>query len=125
MKKEKDNKINTNSMDEYISAFPADVRLRLSQIRELIREMVPDGSEAIKYGIPTFILNGNLIHFAAFKNHIGLYPTPTGMDAFAKELSIYKQGKGSVQFPLDQELPLDLIRRIVAYRVSVNRKNKA
>lgn len=122
MKEGKDNRVNTNSMDEYISAFPADVRQRLRQIRELIRETAPDSSEAIKYGIPTFILNGNLIHFAAFKNHIGLYPTPTGMDAFAKELSIYKQGKGSVQFPLDQELPLDLIRRIVEYRVSVNRK---
>lgn len=122
MKGRKNNLVNTGSMDEYISAFPSEVKQRLSMIREMIREIAPDSVEAIKYGIPTFILNGNLIHFAAFKNHIGLYPTPTGMDAFAKELSIYKQGKGSVQFPLDQELPLGLIRRIVEYRVSVNRK---
>lgn len=115
-------KSNPSTIDEYISDFPAEIRERLNIIRALIRDMVPEATEAISYGIPTFKLKGNLIHFAAFKNHIGLYPSPDGMEAFKEELSRYKHAKGSVQFPLKEELPLDLIRRIVEYRVSVSRK---
>ena len=110
------------SIDEYISGFPEDIRKILEEVRVTIRKAAPGAEEAIRYDIPTFILNGNLVHFAAFKNHIGFYATPSGNEAFAKELSAYKGGKGSVQFPLDQPMPLDLIRRIVEFRVGENRK---
>ncbi len=105
------------TIDEYIAGFPPDVRQILEQVRRAIREAAPDAQEAIKYRMPTFVLNGNLVHFAAYKNHIGFYPTPTGIAAFRKELALYKSAKGSVQFPLDQPMPLKLIRRIVAFRV--------
>ena len=110
------------SIDEYISGFPEDIRKIIEEVRVTIRKAAPGAEEAIRYDIPTFILNGNLVHFAAFKNHIGFYATPSGNEAFAKELSAYKGGKGSVQFPLDQPMPLDLIRRIVEFRVGENRK---
>ena len=110
------------SIDEYISGLPDDIRKILEEVRVTIRKAAPEAEEAIRYDIPTFILNGNLVHFAAFKNHIGFYATPSGNEAFAKELSAYKGGKGSVQFPLDQPMPLDLIRRIVEFRVKENRK---
>jgi uncharacterized protein YdhG (YjbR/CyaY superfamily) len=100
------------------------VRTILYELRQTIREAAPDAEETINYQMPTFTLNGNLVHFAAFKNHIGFYPTPTGIDAFKKELSVYKGAKGSVQFPIDQPLPLALIRRIVEYRVKENRQRK-
>ena len=105
------------TIDEYISMFPEDVRTILKNLRQTIRDAAPEAQETIKYQIPTFTLNGNLVHFAAFKNHIGFYPTPTGMEAFKDELSAYKGAKGSVQFPIDQPMPLSLIRRIVEYRV--------
>jgi uncharacterized protein YdhG (YjbR/CyaY superfamily) len=92
----------------------------LNELRQVIGDAAPDAQETINYQIPTFTLHGNLVHFAAFKNHIGFYPTPSGMEAFKKELSAYKGAKGSVQFPLDQPLPLTLIRRIVKYRVKEN-----
>ena len=107
-------------INEYIAAFPDDVRERLEQVRTVIHKAVPEAEEAISYAIPTFKLNGNLVHFAAFKNHIGFYPTPTGIEEFREELSKYKEGKGSVQFPFDQPLPLDLIRRIVLFRKKKN-----
>jgi uncharacterized protein YdhG (YjbR/CyaY superfamily) len=107
-------------MDEYIAGFPPEVRAILEKIRETIREVAPEADETIKYQIPTFTLLGNLVHFAAFKRHIGFYPTPTGVEAFRVELSAYAQGKGSVQFPLDRPIPYDLIRRIVEYRVQEN-----
>jgi uncharacterized protein YdhG (YjbR/CyaY superfamily) len=107
----------SRDIDEYIAGFPDDVREILEKIRATIREAAPGAEEAIKYRMPTFVLNGNLVHFAAFKNHIGLYPTPTGIEAFQGELSPYKSGRGSVQFPLDQPIPYDLIRRIVEFRV--------
>ena len=110
------------SIDEYISGLPDDIRKILEEVRVTIRKAAPEAEEAIRYDIPTFILNGNLVHFAAFKNHIGFYATPSGNEAFAKELSAYKGGKGSVQFPLDQPMQLDLIRRIVESRVGENRK---
>lgn len=105
------------NIDEYIADFPDDVRNILRQIRSTIKKAAPKAEEAIKYAIPTFVFHGNLVHFAAFKNHIGFYPAPTGAAAFKKELSVYKTGKGSVQFPLDEPMPLKLITKIVKFRV--------
>ena len=105
------------NIDQYIAGFPEDVQEVLEKIRMTIREEAPDAEEAIKYQIPTFILKGNLVHFAAFKNHIGFYPTPQGIEEFAAELAPYASGKGSAQFPLDKPIPFDLIRRIVRLRV--------
>lgn len=113
------------TIDEYISAFPEDVQRKLNDIRQIVREAAPEAKETISYQMPTFTLNGNLVHFAAFKNHIGFYPTPNGIEAFQEELSAYKGAKGSVQFPIDQPLPLALIRRIVEYRVNENSQRKA
>jgi uncharacterized protein YdhG (YjbR/CyaY superfamily) len=112
------------TIDEYISMFPDDVRTILNQVRQTIRAAAPEAQETINYQMPTFTLNGNLVHFAGFKNHIGFYPTPTGIEAFKDELSAYKGAKGSVQFPLDQPMPLSLIRRIVEYRVKENSERK-
>ncbi len=105
------------TIDTYIAGFPEDVQAILQQIRQTIHETVPEATEAISYGMPTFKLHGNLVHFGGFKNHIGFYPVPSGMAAFEDELAAYKQGKGSVQFPLNKPMPLDLIRRIVEFRV--------
>lgn len=110
----------TNSIDEYIGGFSKEVQELLQQVRATIRAAAPGAEEAIKYAMPTFILNGNLVHFAAFKNHIGFYPVPSGLAAFKKELSVYKGGKGSVQFPLDKPMPLNLIKKIVQFRVKEN-----
>jgi uncharacterized protein YdhG (YjbR/CyaY superfamily) len=104
-------------IDEYIAGFPEDVREILEKLRMTIREAAPDAEEAIKYRMPTFTLNGNLVHFAAFKNHIGFYPAPRGIEEFKDELSVYKGAKGSVQFPLDRPVPFELISRIVKFRV--------
>jgi uncharacterized protein YdhG (YjbR/CyaY superfamily) len=112
--------IKYNTIDEYIAAIPKDIQTLLEQMRATIRKASPEAKEAISYGIPTFKFNGNLVHFAAFKNHIGFYPTPGGIEEFEKELSVYKQGKGSVQFPLDKPLPLTLITKIVKYRTKKN-----
>lgn len=108
------------TIDEYIAGFPEDVQAILQKIRQTIRETVPNAEEAISYQMPTFKLKGNLVHFAAFKNHIGFYPVPSGIEAFKDELSVYVQGKGSVQFPLDKPMPYDLIRRIVVFRMQEN-----
>ena len=105
------------SINEYIASFPEDIQKVLEQVRETISQAAPEAGETINYGIPTFTLNGNLVHFAAFKNHIGFYATPTGHEAFAEELSNYKQGKGSVQFPLNKPMPLELITSIVQFRI--------
>jgi uncharacterized protein YdhG (YjbR/CyaY superfamily) len=110
------------TIDEYISGFPKEIQKQLKQIRSVIHEAAPEAEEAIKYAMPTFVLDGNLVHFAAFKNHIGFYPVPSGIEKFKKELSPYKQGKGSVQFPLDKPMPLDLITKIVKFRVRENSK---
>lgn len=112
--------IKYNTINEYIAAFPEDIQKLLTQMRTTIGKAAPGAEEAISYQLPTFKLNGNLVHFAAFKNHIGFYPTPAGVKEFEKELSVYKQGKGSVQFPLDKPMPLQLIGRIVKYRVNKN-----
>ncbi len=108
------------TIDEYILLFPPNVQEILINIKNLIREEAPDATEKISYQMPTFVLYSNLVHFAAYTNHIGLYPTPSGMETFQKELSIYKSGKGSVQFPLDKPIPYDLIREIVKFRVKEN-----
>lgn len=108
------------NIDEYIAGFPPDIQAILQKIRGIIREAAPDAQEAISYQMPTFKLNGNLVHFAAFTKHIGFYPTPTGAEAFKKELSAYKGGKGSIQFPLDKPIPYHLIQEIVKYRVKEN-----
>lgn len=109
-----------STIDDYIATFPEEVRSVLEQVRAAIQSAAPEATETISYAIPTFTQHGHLVHFAAFKHHIGFYATPTGHEAFDQELSGYKQGKGSVQFPLDQPMPLDLIRRIVRFRVQEN-----
>jgi uncharacterized protein YdhG (YjbR/CyaY superfamily)/dihydrofolate reductase len=108
------------NIDEYIAGFPDDVQGILQKIRTTIREAAPDATERISYQIPTFYLKGNLVHFAAFKRHIGFYPTSTGIEKFKDELAVYKGAKGSVQFPLDKPIPLHLISEIVKFRVGEN-----
>jgi uncharacterized protein YdhG (YjbR/CyaY superfamily) len=110
------------TIDEYLVDFPPPVREILEKIRMTIRRAAPEAKETIKYRMPTFTLEGNLVHFAAFKNHIGFYPVPTGIEKFKAELSGYKGGKGSIQFPLDQPVPYELIERIVRFRVEENLK---
>ncbi len=114
-----------NTIDEYIATFPDDIQKKLKEVRAVIKAAAPEASEKISYQMPTFFLFGNLVHFAAFKNHIGFYPAPRGIEEFQKELSVYKGAKGSVQFPLDQLMPLDLISRIVKFRVKDNLANAA
>ena len=107
-----------SSIDEYIDRYPKSVQAILEHVRHTVQKAAPGAQEAIRYQMPTFRLNGkNLVYFAAFQHHIGFYPVPTGITAFKKELSRFKQGKGSVQFPLDEPIPYDLISRIVAFRV--------
>jgi len=113
------------SIDEYIATFPETIQERLREMRATIKAAAPDATEKISYQMPTFFLKGNLVHFAAFKSHIGFYPTPQGIEAFKDELSIYEGAKGSVQFPLDRPLPLELVSRIVKFRVSENLKKSA
>jgi len=108
------------SIDEYIGSFPEKTQRILEEIRAVIKAAAPEAEEKISYQMPTFFLNGNLIHFAAFKNHIGLYPTPSGTEAFKEEIAKYKAAKGSIQLPLDEPMPLKLISRIVKFRVSEN-----
>lgn len=114
------NRIIAKDIDEYIASFPKDVQVILEKIRMTIREAAPGAQESISYQIPTFKLDGNLVHFAGFKNHIGFYPTPSGIEAFKNELSGFKTAKGSVQFPLDQPIPYELISEITAFRVKEN-----
>jgi uncharacterized protein YdhG (YjbR/CyaY superfamily) len=108
------------AIDEYIAGFPADIQAILEKIRAIIRQAAPDAQETIKYAMPTFTLHGNLVHFAAFKKHIGFYPVPTGIEKFKEELSLYKGAKGSVQSPLDQPIPYELIEKIPRFRVEKN-----
>ncbi|MDX1943092.1 MAG: DUF1801 domain-containing protein [Saprospiraceae bacterium] len=108
------------TIDEYIATFSEDIQAILQQIRATIKAAAPDAEETISYAMPTFKQNGVLAHFGAFKQHIGFYATPSGNEAFQKELSKYKTGKGSIQFPLDKPMPLDLIRQMVAFKVAEN-----
>ncbi len=114
----------TENIDGYIAQFPDEVQTVLQELRALIHREAPGCTEAIKYGIPTFVLNGNLVHFAAYKTHIGFYPGDTGIKEFTPKLSEYKLSKGTVQFPLGQPLPFDLISEIVRFRVEENRTKK-
>lgn len=111
-----------NDINEYIASFPPQVQKLLEQVRTTIQKAAPQAQEAISYAMPTFKLNGNLVHFAAFTNHIGFYALPSGNEAFQKELSKYKTGKGSIQFPINEPLPLDLITKIVKFRIEENAK---
>lgn len=113
-------KLISSSVEEYIKGFPENIRQLLQQMRKAIKAAAPEAVELISYGMPAYKLNGMLVYFAGYENHIGFYATPTGHASFKKELFIYKQGKGSVQFPIDQPLPLALITKIVKYRVKEN-----
>lgn len=113
-------KTSVKDIDDYIAAFPDDVQCILEKIRTVIHNAAPDAVETISYQIPTFTLSGNLVHFAAYKKHIGFYPTPSGIKKFKKELSVYDGAKGSVKFPLEKPIPYELISRIVAFRVTEN-----
>lgn len=113
----KANESASSEVDEFIARYPADVQKVLQKIRGIIREVAPEAKETINYGIPTFTLNGNLVHYSALTNHIGFYPTPSGIEKFKKELSKYEGAKGSVKFPLDEPIPYELIRKITEFRV--------
>lgn len=110
------------TIDEYISIYPENVQTILKKLRQVVRESAPRAVETISYRIPTFKLNGNLVHFAAFKDHISFFPTSSGRIAFKEELSKYKGGRGTIQFPLDEPIPYALIKRIVKFRVRENSK---
>jgi len=105
------------NIDEYIARYPKGIQAILQKIRKTVQKAAPDAQETINYQMPTLSLNGNLVHFAAFEKHIGFYPTPSGIEKFKKEIDAYKNAKGSVQFPLDQPIPYDLISRITKFRV--------
>jgi uncharacterized protein YdhG (YjbR/CyaY superfamily) len=111
-----------NSINEYISDFPKETQTKLQEMRKVIHETAPDATEKIAYGMPTFYQNGNLVHFAAFKNHIGFFPAPSGINAFEKEFSKYRTGKGTLQFSNDEEIPYDLIRKVTKFRLEENLK---
>lgn len=108
------------NFQEYFAGFPAEVQVKLEELRQTINKAAPGAEEIISYKMPAFKYHGMLVFFAAFKNHIGFYATPTGHAAFKKELSVYKEGKGSVQFPIDKPLPLSLVSKIVKFRVNEN-----
>jgi uncharacterized protein YdhG (YjbR/CyaY superfamily) len=113
-------KIAPSNVDEYIATFPKEVKQLMEDMRRAIKTAAPDAEEMISYGMPAYKQYGILVYFAAYKNHIGLYALPTGHQAFKTGLSVYKTGKGSVQFPLDKPLPLSLIKKIVKFRVKEN-----
>ena len=115
-----ENKSRIESIDDYISQFSPQIQDMLKKMRQAIRMSAPDAQEKISYQMPTFNLHGILVHFAAHRNHIGFYPTPSGIEAFRQELAAFKTSKGAVQFPLDKPLPLDLISQIVRFRVAEN-----
>jgi uncharacterized protein YdhG (YjbR/CyaY superfamily) len=108
---------NSIAIDEYILKFPPETQKILNQIRDVIKLAAPEATETFSYQMPTFKLKENLVHFAAYKHHIGFYPTPSGIKAFKNEISGYKWAKGSVQFPIDKEIPYELISKIVKFRV--------
>jgi uncharacterized protein YdhG (YjbR/CyaY superfamily) len=116
----KTDEITPKTIDDYIDGFPPEVRVILEKLRATIRKAAPGAEEAIKYRLPTFVLSGNLVHFGAFKKHIGFYATPTGNKQFREELSAYQGAKGSVQFPLDKPIPYGLVSKMVKFRVKEN-----
>lgn len=111
-------------INAFIAEFPEEVQAILQKVRATIQQAAPDATEAIKYGMPTFVLNGNLVHFAAYKKHIGFYPAPTGIDAFIDELAQLRTGNGTIQFPIDKPIPFDLITKVVKFRVEENLKKR-
>ena len=113
-----------STIDGYIRAFPRDVQEKLRQLRSIVASEAPGATEKISYRMPTFFLNGNLVHFAAYARHIGFYPTPSGIEAFRNELAKYRSSKGAIQFPLDEPLPAGLIRKMVRLRVKENTKSR-
>lgn len=113
------------NIDQYIATFPEATQVLLVQLRAAIRQVAPDAKETMKYGMPTFEQEGNLVHFAAYAKHIGFYPAPSGILAFAEQLSAFKSSKGAVQFPIAKELPLDLVRQITAFRLKENLEKSA
>ena len=115
------NKPAYSSIDEYIQSFPKPIQAKLKRLRSLIKNVIPEAREKISYRMPTFHLNGNVVHFAAYSKHIGVYPAPSGIANFKSELSKYKNSKGAVQFPMDEPLPIELIERIVRFRAAENR----
>ncbi|MCH1913471.1 DUF1801 domain-containing protein [Leptospira noguchii] len=117
-------KLNFKNIDEYINLFPKDVQDKLRKLRSTIRKAAPNAEEKISYQMPAFVLNGNLVYFAAYKKHIGFYPTSSGIKKFQTELTKYKTTKGAIQFPMDQPLPLKLIAKIVKYRIKENTQTK-
>jgi uncharacterized protein YdhG (YjbR/CyaY superfamily) len=112
------------TVDEYIRAFPTPAKKKLTELRRIIRQLAPEAMEKISYRMPAYFLNGYLVYFAAFARHVGFYPGASGVAAFESELAGYKHARGSIQFPLDQPLPIKLIERIVALRVKENRAKK-
>ncbi len=112
------------TIDEYIAGFPRDVQVILRQIRLTIRKAAPEATETIKYQIPTFTLQGNLVSFAAYKNHIGIYPVPRGTERFQKQVAVYKSAKSTVRLPLDKPVPFELIRSLVKFRVKETRESR-
>ena len=117
-----DNKVKFNSIDEYIGLYPSEIQDILTTLRKVIKESAPEATEKISYQMPTFAMHGNLVHFAAYKNHIGFYPAASGVAAFTDKLVEYKTSKGAIQFPIDKPLPYELIREIVQFRIDENRK---
>ncbi len=111
------------TISEYIESHPKEVQIKLNELRKTILEIAPTAEEKMTYGIPTFKLSGNLVHFAAFKNHIGFYPTPSAIIHFKKELKIFETSKGAIKFPLAEDIPMALVRRIVKFRVAEDKKN--
>ena len=116
--------IKNETIDAYISSYDEVVQPILKELRRVIKEEAPDATEKISYQMPTFYLNGNLVHFAVQKNHIGFYPAPSGVEAFKEELTDYKTSKGAIQFPLTKPIPYELVRRIVRFRVEEAKQNK-
>lgn len=109
------------NVNEYINSFPNEINLKLTKIRNLVHNIIPDAKETIKYSMPTFEYNGILVHFAGYKNHIGFYPSPSGIIAFKEEIKTFKNSKGAIQFPLNKDLPIELIEKIVRFRIEENK----
>jgi uncharacterized protein YdhG (YjbR/CyaY superfamily) len=111
---------NAKTIDEYISVFDPKIQMALNELRNFIKSEVPEATEKISYGMPTFYLNGNLVHFAAFKDHYGFFPGPSGIDEFEKALAPYRSGKGTLRFPLDKPIPWKIIKKVIQFRVKEN-----
>jgi uncharacterized protein YdhG (YjbR/CyaY superfamily) len=116
--------VQPKNIDEYITNFPVEIREVLEKVRYAVRIAAPDAQEAIKYGMPAFQLHGEVVYFAAFKHHVGFYPAPIAVPEFERDLSVYKVGKGSIQFPLDEQMPLNLIKKLVKFYLLGNRGKK-